>query len=128
MVIKPADPKVRSLPKTNKSVQAKILAYPQAVAFLEAVDFNFSAADVIELGTYNVLVLNEAMDQISAHVVSLGGQVTTGADFDGTKAVRGNTTGEKRHAPPGLSNADADKYDPTKVQAIIDQIKLERQS
>ena len=55
------------------------------------------------------------MDQISAHVVSLGGQVTTGANFDGTKATRSNTTGEKRHAPPGLAAADADKYDPTKV-------------
>ena len=55
------------------------------------------------------------MDQISAHVIALGGQVTTNSQFDATKSTRGNTTGEKRNAPPGLSATEAEKYDPTKV-------------
>lgn len=40
--LKPTDMKVRSLPKTNKSVQDKILAHDDACAFLQLVNFDFS--------------------------------------------------------------------------------------
>lgn len=31
LILKQDDPKVRSLPKANKAVQTKVLAYPQAI-------------------------------------------------------------------------------------------------
>ena len=41
LILKENDPKVRALPKANKSVQAKILAFPQAIKYLETAGFNF---------------------------------------------------------------------------------------
>ena len=35
--------------------------------------------------------------------------------MDPTKAVLSNANGEKYNKPPGLSTAEEDKYDPTKV-------------
>ena len=40
--LKPNEMKVRSLPKTNKSVQDKILAHDDACAFLQLINFDFS--------------------------------------------------------------------------------------
>ena len=42
LILKKDDPKVRSLPKANKSVQSKVLAYPQAIQFMEVAGFDFS--------------------------------------------------------------------------------------
>ena len=39
--LKPTDMKVRTLPKTNKAVQEKILAHDDACAFLQLVSFDF---------------------------------------------------------------------------------------
>lgn len=48
------DVKVRSLPKTNKGVQNKILAHPGAVEFLKCAGFDFeSSPDLIELKKYD---------------------------------------------------------------------------
>jgi hypothetical protein len=52
LILKENDPKVRSLPKTNKSVQQKILAIPQAIKYLETAGFNFSS-ETIELGKFD---------------------------------------------------------------------------
>ena len=65
---KPDDIKVRSLPKTNKSVQEKILAHAPAVKFLETCGFDFSKPDIAEVKEYNVQLFNEALDEISIHV------------------------------------------------------------
>ena len=44
--LKPNDMKVRSLPKTNKSVQEKILSHDEACAFLRLVGFDFSGDQI----------------------------------------------------------------------------------
>jgi len=51
--INPNDPKVRSLPKTNKSVQQKIMAHPFAVEFLVKVGFDVSNETTISLQLYD---------------------------------------------------------------------------
>ena len=59
------DVKVRSLPKTNKGVQNKILAHPDAVEFLKHAGFDFeSSPDVIELKKYDQNKLQKAADAI----------------------------------------------------------------
>lgn len=125
---KPDDIKVRSLPKTNKSVQEKVLAHKPAIKFLETAGFDFSKPDVAEVQDYNAILFQEAMDEINAHIVSLGGKVEVQGAFDPTKASRSNAMGDKYNKPPGLSAEEEDKYDPTKVQSMIDFIKRERES
>lgn len=41
----PSEGKYRSLPKTNKAIQNKILLFKWIVKFLELVGFNFSASE-----------------------------------------------------------------------------------
>jgi predicted transcriptional regulator len=53
LIFKENDIKVRMLPKTNKSVQQKILAFPQAIKYLETAGFNFSKPETIELSTFD---------------------------------------------------------------------------
>lgn len=72
---KPDDIKVRSLPKTNKAVQEKILAHPPAVKFLETAGFDFTKPDVAEVKEYNIILFQEALDVINEHIMSLGGKV-----------------------------------------------------
>ena len=110
----PNEEKFRSLPKTNKSIQNKILAFKWIVKYLEAVGFNFEDQTTAVLTNYDVAKLNQALDMINIHVVSLGGEIKTTLGFDPTKSAVSTTTGERR-MPPGLKAADADKYDPTKV-------------
>jgi hypothetical protein len=111
----PNEGKFRSLPKTNKAIQNKILAFKWIVKFLELTSFNFKANDTTaELENYNLAILNKALDSINEHVVSLGGQVAVTLAFDPTKGSVSTTTGESR-MPPGLSSKEADKYDPSKV-------------
>ena len=112
---KPDDMKVRSLPKTNKAVQEKILAHPPAVKFLETAGFDFSSPDVAQVKVYNGILFQEALDEINAHIVSLGGKVEVQLGFDPTKEARSNATGDKYNKPPGLDKDEEDKYDPTKV-------------
>jgi len=45
--MKPTDTKVRSLPKSNKSVNDKILSHKYAIKFLELVGFDFSGNESI---------------------------------------------------------------------------------
>lgn len=49
------------MPKANKMVQQKILAHPWAVKFLEALTFDFSGAETLELRVYNAAELEEAL-------------------------------------------------------------------
>lgn len=67
---------------------------------------------------YSLPILNKALDSINEHVVSLGGKVAVPLGFDPTKGSVSTTTGERR-LPPGLSGKEADKYDPTKTQDMI---------
>jgi len=69
LLSKPDDMKVRSLPKTNKSVQEKILAHAGAVKFLETAGFDFSKPDVAEIHAYNGALFQEALDVINDHVL-----------------------------------------------------------
>ena len=125
VVLKPEDPKVRSLPKSNKSVQQKILDVPTAVQFLQITGFNFNG-DMITLDEpKNLVAINEGLDCINAHIVSLGGEVKVETQFDPTKQAR-STTAEVIK-PPGLSKAEEDKYDPTKVGDMIEQVKRQRE-
>lgn len=58
LILKPMDVKVRSLPKTNKGVQNKILAHPGAVEFLKCAGFDFECSqEVIELKKYEEVKL-----------------------------------------------------------------------
>lgn len=68
------------------------------------------------------MILNKAVDAINDHVVSLGGQVKVALGFDPTKGSVSRTTGESG-MPPGLSKEQADKYDPSKMISMIDDIK-----
>ena len=52
LILKENDIKVRQLPKTNKSVQQKILAFPQAIKYLETAGFDFSKEN-IELQSFD---------------------------------------------------------------------------
>jgi hypothetical protein len=54
--LKPDDVKVRSLPKTNKSVQEKILAHDDACAFLQLAGFDFSG-EQISLKAHDMAVI-----------------------------------------------------------------------
>jgi len=70
----PNEGKFRTLPKTNKAIQNKIMAFKWIVKFLELVSFNFSASDTnADLTNYSLPVLNKALDSINEHVVSMGG-------------------------------------------------------
>ena len=65
LILKPMDNKVRSLPKTNKGVQNKILAHPGAVEFLKNAGFDFdSSTEVIELKKYDQNQLEQAAKAI----------------------------------------------------------------
>ena len=68
--------RVRSLPKTNKGVQEKILAHGPAVRFLEHAGFSFDHPDVASLREYNKKLFSEAQDEINDHIVYLGGNVS----------------------------------------------------
>ena len=128
LLANPNEGKFRSLPKTNKAIQNKILAFKWIVKFLELVSFDFNSNETTaELKNYNIAVLNKALDAINEHVVSLGGQVKVALGFDPTKGGISTTTGETR-LPPGLSKDQSDKYDPTKTIATINQIKAQRES
>lgn len=120
--MKPTDMKVRSLPKTNKSVQEKILAHDDACAFLQLVGFDFSS-DQINLRVYDGVVIQMGLDAINDHIVSLGGQVNVAVNFDPTKSQKFLNTGEKYALPPG---GEDDKYDPTKVSNMIEEEKKRR--
>jgi len=70
----PNEGKFRTLPKTNKAIQNKIMAFKWLVKFLELVSFNFSASYTnADLTNYSLPVLNKALDSINEHVVSMGG-------------------------------------------------------
>jgi hypothetical protein len=71
--MKPTDTKVRSLPKSNKSVNEKILAHKYAVKFLELVGFDFQGNEFILLQNYEESKIESALDSIYKHVESLGG-------------------------------------------------------
>ena len=126
LILKENDIKVRMLPKTNKSVQQKILAFPQAIKYLETAGFNFSKAETIELTTFDKSLIQQGLDTISLHIVSLGGKVETPSTFDGTKQSKSSTTGDKYTKPPGLDKDEEDKYDPTKVSEMTEFIKKQR--
>lgn len=53
LLASPDDEKVRRLPKTNKAVQAKILAHNAAVKFLETAGFDFSDLETARLIAYD---------------------------------------------------------------------------
>jgi hypothetical protein len=74
IINKKDDPKVRSLPKTNKAVQSKIVEVPHALEFLNVAGFSTSG-DTISVNQPDYALLNEALDSINAHVVSLGGEI-----------------------------------------------------
>ena len=116
--------KVRTLPKTNKSVQEKILAHDDACAFLRLVNFDFSG-EQINLKLYDDLIIQLGLDAINDHIVTLGGQVSVQIAFDPTKSQKFLNTGEKYAKPPG-GDADEDKYDPTKVTNLIEEEKRRR--
>ena len=99
----PNEGKYRTLPKTNKAIQNKILAYKWIVKFLELVSFNFKSSDTnADLDNYSLPILNKALDSINEHVIALGGKVAVPLGFDPTKGSVSTTTGERR-LPPGLS-------------------------
>lgn len=65
LILKPMDVKVRSLPKTNKGVQNKILAHKGAVQFLECAGFDFGGSqEIIELKKYDQNLLKQAAQAI----------------------------------------------------------------
>ena len=99
--MKPDDPKVRSLPKTNKSVQQKILNHIPAVKFLENAGFSFDE-DTIQLKEFNKEVLEEGLEAIAGHVLSLGGNVAKEGGFDPTKEIKINNSSDSFTKPPGL--------------------------
>lgn len=116
--------KVRTLPKTNKSVQEKILAHDDACAFLRIINFDFSG-EQINLKIYDELLIQLGLDAINDHIVTLGGQVSVPIAFDPTKSQKFLNTGEKYSKPPS-GDADDDKYDPTKVTQLIEEEKRRR--
>lgn len=120
--LKPTDMKVRSLPKTNKSVQEKILSHDDACAFLQLINFDFTG-EQINLTSYDGVLIQFGLDAINDHIVSLGGSVAVQMTFDPTKSQRTLNTGEKLARPPG---ADETKYDPTKVSNMVDEEKRRR--
>jgi hypothetical protein len=71
-------------------------------------------------------VLRDGLDSINAHVVSLGGEIKTGTDFDPTKSSKASTA--DMPILPSLDKAEEDKYDPTKVSEMIEFIKKQRHS
>lgn len=71
-------------------------------------------------------VLQEGLDSINAHVVSLGGEVKSAGDFDPTKSHKSTTADSMM--PIRLGKEEEDKYDPTKVSDMIEQIKKQRES
>lgn len=88
LLAKPLDPTVRRFNKSNKSIQAKILAYPSAVKFLILVSFdlyylcsfqigfNFEKTpDQAELVDYKKDVLNSAIETLELHIKNMGGKV-----------------------------------------------------
>lgn len=87
----------------------------------------FDHPDTASLREYNIKLFQEAQDEINDHIVYLGGNVTYNK-METSNSMRVNTGGEKSHKPPGLDKDEEDKYDPTKVQSMIDFIKSERAS
>lgn len=73
IAVNPTEEKYQVLPKTNKGVQEKILAHPEAVNFLQLVGFDFADATQAKLNAPNQDKLGVALDAIRVHVTELGG-------------------------------------------------------
>lgn len=126
IVAKPNDLKVRQLPKGNKSVQAKIVEIPHALEFLELAGFSHDHEFIFVINP-DMELLNEGINSINLHVVSLGGEVKQASDFDPTKAFKASTS-EYGSKLPSLDKSEEDKYDPTKVTEMIEFIKKQREA
>lgn len=124
IVAKPLDPKVRQLPMANKSVQSKIVEVPHALEFLKLAGFK-TDGEFISVAQPDIELINEGLNSINLHVISLGGEVKSSSDFDPTKATKLSTDayGSKL---PSLDKGEEDKYDPTKVSEMIEFIKKQR--
>ena len=81
---KPYDIKVRSLPKSNKAVKDKILAYDDACAFLQLVDFD-TYVDPINLVNYHPARIQQGIDAINNHMDILNGVKKEKASFKNEK-------------------------------------------
>ncbi|CDW74691.1 tether containing ubx domain for glut4 [Stylonychia lemnae] len=126
LLSKPLEPTVRRLNKTNKSVQAKVLAFKGAVQFLQIIGFDFKCnPEQIELNKYDQILLDAGMESINAHVISLGGEIESGQQFNPYKSVVSSTTSNKM--PVIRDGKDQiNFYDPNQVNNEIQKIQNER--
>ena len=70
----PFEPKFRKLPKNSNTVRDKIMAYPNAVNFLQIVGFKFDEpGDHIVLNAYSKQELEDCLDALKIFVERLGG-------------------------------------------------------
>ena len=77
----PMEPSYRKIAKSKSVVQQKILAYPNAVAFMQIAGFSFDT-DHMECSNYNSDVLNECNEAISSFIQQLGGSVKSQVKFN----------------------------------------------
>ena len=75
IAVNPTEDKYLVLPKTNKGVQEKILAHPEALSFLQLVGFDFADATQAKLHAPSQEKLALALDAIRVHITEQGGQV-----------------------------------------------------
>jgi len=94
LISKALDPTVRRFNKSNKAIQAKILAFPSAINFLRMVGFDFERSpDAVELFDYRREVLDDALYALELHIKNQGGQVKSEAAFDPFKSSIARTDG-----------------------------------
>ena len=94
LITKGLDPSVRRFNKSNKAIQAKILAFPSAVSFLSMVGFDFEGSpEAVELNDYRREVLDDALYALELHIINQGGQMQSETSFDPYKSSIARTDG-----------------------------------
>jgi hypothetical protein len=63
---------------------------PHALEFLKIAGFS-TDGEMLEMAAPILDVLKEGLDSINAHVISLGGEIKIGTDFDPTKSYKSST-------------------------------------
>jgi hypothetical protein len=124
IAINPTEDKFLMLPKTNKGVQEKILAHPEAVSFLQLVGFDFADATQAKLLVRSQEKLALALDAIRVHITELGGQVQK----VGGEAAAGPTASHSvKQVMPGMGSvSDKEKYDPNSMIMQLNVLKNNR--